>query len=242
MPTMPPQRLRTDCSRRLPRSGRPAFAASTATSPMQGPRAGPTSCRNTPSYPSSSSPIRPERMRPTSPWSSTPWTCFIAAGSTDSAWCRQTAILRDLPPASGSTASMCMGSASRRHRKASGRPAEDSSIPRTCLAARRTIRMPPRGRSCSNPLMQPRPSSRRSSPRWKAKTAGSILGKSEKRLTNLAPDFDSRTFGSRKLSDLVRKTNAFEIEQPKAGGATRIRIKPLAGPPAKTRAARKPAG
>ena len=65
------------------------------------------------------------------------------------------------------------------------------------------------------------------------------LGEVGKRLTNLAPDFDSRTFGSRKLSDLVRKTNSFEIE-PK-GGAMRIRIKPPAGSPTKTRTARKPA-
>jgi hypothetical protein len=68
------------------------------------------------------------------------------------------------------------------------------------------------------------------------------LGEVGKGLTNLAPDFDPRTFGSRKLSDLVRKTNAFDIEQPKAGGTTRIRIKPPAGSPAKARAARKPAG
>ena len=68
------------------------------------------------------------------------------------------------------------------------------------------------------------------------------LGEVGKGLTNLAPDFDSRTYGCRKLSDLVRKTNAFEIEQPKAGGTTRIRIKPAAGPPPKARAARKPAG
>ena len=52
--------------------------------------------------------------------------------------------------------------------------------------------------------------------------------------------YDSRTFGSRKLSDLVRKTNSFEIDQPK-GGSMRIRIKPQAGSPAKTRAARKAA-
>jgi Fe-S-cluster formation regulator IscX/YfhJ len=68
------------------------------------------------------------------------------------------------------------------------------------------------------------------------------LGEVGKGLTNLAPDFDPRTFGCRKLSDLVRKTNAFDIEQPKAGGSTRIRIKPAAGPPPKTRAARKPPG
>ena len=67
------------------------------------------------------------------------------------------------------------------------------------------------------------------------------LGEVGKGLTNLAPDFDSRTYGSRKLSDLVRKTNAFEIDQPK-GGTMRIRIKPAAGSPPKTRTARKPAG
>jgi len=66
------------------------------------------------------------------------------------------------------------------------------------------------------------------------------LGEVGKGLTNLASDFDSRTFGSRKLSDLVRKTNAFDIEQPK-GGTMRIRIKRPAGSPAKTRAARKSA-
>ena len=78
-----------------------------------------------------------------------------AAGSTDSVWCRQTAILRGLPPVSGSMASMCLGLANRRHRKASGRRVDDSSIPRTCLAARQTRRIPPRGRSRSSPLMQP---------------------------------------------------------------------------------------
>ena len=50
-------------------------------------------------------------------------------------------------------------------------------------------------------------------------------GELGKRLTNLASDFDPRTFGSRKLSDLVRKTNSFEIE-PKAehGSISRGRI------------------
>jgi uncharacterized LabA/DUF88 family protein len=71
------------------------------------------------------------------------------------------------------------------------------------------------------------------------------LGEMGKRLTNLAPDFDSRTFGSRKLSDLVRKTNAFELEEQPKGGAVRIRVKPVAvaaPPPApKRRSRRKPA-
>jgi uncharacterized LabA/DUF88 family protein len=51
------------------------------------------------------------------------------------------------------------------------------------------------------------------------------LGEVGRQLANLASDFDQRTYGFRTLSELVRRTNAFEIEQPK-GGTTRIRIKP----------------
>ena len=41
------------------------------------------------------------------------------------------------------------------------------------------------------------------------------LGEVGKQLANLASDFDPRTFGFRKLSDLVRRTNSFEIDHPK---------------------------
>ncbi len=44
-------------------------------------------------------------------------------------------------------------------------------------------------------------------------------------LSNLAPDFDPRTYGFGKLSDLVRGTNAYEIEHPE-GGTIKIRTKP----------------
>lgn len=54
------------------------------------------------------------------------------------------------------------------------------------------------------------------------------LGAVGTQLANLASDFDPRTFGFRKLSDLVRKTNAFDIEHPE-GGTLRIRIKPETG-------------
>ena len=50
------------------------------------------------------------------------------------------------------------------------------------------------------------------------------LGGVGTQLQNLASDFDSRTFGFRKLSDLVRKTNAFEIDHPE-GGSLRIRLR-----------------
>lgn len=42
-------------------------------------------------------------------------------------------------------------------------------------------------------------------------------------LGNMASDFDPRTFGFRKLSDLVRNTNSFEIDT--EGGTMRIRTK-----------------
>jgi uncharacterized LabA/DUF88 family protein len=44
------------------------------------------------------------------------------------------------------------------------------------------------------------------------------------RLADFAPDFDPRTYGYKKLSDLVRKTDAFEVEQAEGGGL-RIRLK-----------------
>jgi hypothetical protein len=44
-------------------------------------------------------------------------------------------------------------------------------------------------------------------------------------LTNLVLDFDPRTFGFRKLSDLVRNTGMFEFEKTE-GSRTRIRAKP----------------
>lgn len=50
------------------------------------------------------------------------------------------------------------------------------------------------------------------------------LGVVGKQLVNLASDFDPRTYGFRKLSDLVRSTNRFEFNQSE-GGALRIRAK-----------------
>ena len=53
------------------------------------------------------------------------------------------------------------------------------------------------------------------------------LGVVGQRLSNIASDFDPRTYGFRKLSDLVRKTEAFDIDQPEGGRAMRIRAKPV---------------
>jgi uncharacterized LabA/DUF88 family protein len=49
------------------------------------------------------------------------------------------------------------------------------------------------------------------------------LGMLGQRLSSIATDFDPRTYGFRKLSDLVRKTGAFEIDQPETGG---LRVRP----------------
>ena len=63
------------------------------------------------------------------------------------------------------------------------------------------------------------------------------LGEVGKQLANLASDFDPRTYGFRKLSDLVRKTDAFDIEEQK-GGSFRIRRKNTKKSPARPTAAK----
>jgi uncharacterized LabA/DUF88 family protein len=53
------------------------------------------------------------------------------------------------------------------------------------------------------------------------------LGDLGQRVATLATDFDQRTYGYRKLSDLVRNTGAFEMD-PATGGRPRVRLKPAA--------------
>ncbi len=59
-------------------------------------------------------------------------------------------------------------------------------------------------------------------------TVGSVL-------VNLVSDFDVRTFGFRKLSDLVRNGGGFDFEKIE-GGHLRIRAKPAGGDSAKVKA------
>jgi uncharacterized LabA/DUF88 family protein len=51
------------------------------------------------------------------------------------------------------------------------------------------------------------------------------LGEFGHRITNLASDFDPRTYGHTKLSELVLKTGVFEIDRPEGHGL-RVRLKP----------------
>jgi hypothetical protein len=53
-----------------------------------------------------------------------------------------------------------------------------------------------------------------------------LLGMIGNQLANLAPDFDPRTYGYKKLSDLVRAVQAFEVAS--SGNALRVRVKPNA--------------
>jgi uncharacterized LabA/DUF88 family protein len=60
------------------------------------------------------------------------------------------------------------------------------------------------------------------------------------RLANIASDFDPRTYGFRKLSDLVRQSGAFEIDEAE-GQPMRLKAKPADAPAAlpRTRAPRR---
>jgi uncharacterized LabA/DUF88 family protein len=64
------------------------------------------------------------------------------------------------------------------------------------------------------------------------------LGVVGQRLSTIASDFDPRSYGFRKLSDLVRSTGAFDIDQPD-GRALRIRPKPRSAAPRRRRSGRR---
>ena len=66
------------------------------------------------------------------------------------------------------------------------------------------------------------------------------LGALGTRLANLAADFDPRNYGVAKLSDLVRKSGAFELDQSE-GRRVRVRLRPEVSAPAKPRRRRRPA-
>jgi uncharacterized LabA/DUF88 family protein len=61
------------------------------------------------------------------------------------------------------------------------------------------------------------------------------------RLTNLVSDFDARTYGFTKLSDLVRNTGMFDVEKTE-GNRTRIRAKPKQSAKGKRTAKKKATG
>jgi hypothetical protein len=52
-----------------------------------------------------------------------------------------------------------------------------------------------------------------------------LLGEVGGQVSNLSSDFDVRSYGHNKLSDLVRKTGAFDVEK-SGNGRMRVRVKP----------------
>ena len=90
------------------------------------------------------------------------------------------------------------------------------------------------------PLDAATPISKKAITQMESEDGWVALGEVGRQLANLASDFDPRTFGFRKLSDLVRKTNSFEIDESK-GRSMRIRVKPAAAAPPRRRNPRRPA-
>ena len=163
-------------------------------------------------------------MRPTLRSSSMEWTCFTAVGSTAFVWCRQTVILPGWRHASANRGRRVWALGSK---DAGEFPSGVSSLcvyGEPALQARRNEReMRCRLRSrFSHPAQPFRPSE--SLPRWKATMAGSPWEMLEGGLPTWPLISIREIFGFRKLSDLVRKTDAFEIEHPE-GGTMRIRTK-----------------
>ena len=52
-----------------------------------------------------------------------------------------------------------------------------------------------------------------------------LLGEVGGQVSNLSSDFDVRSYGHNKFSDLVRKTGAFDVEKG-GNGQLRVRVKP----------------
>jgi Fe-S-cluster formation regulator IscX/YfhJ len=55
------------------------------------------------------------------------------------------------------------------------------------------------------------------------------LGAIGSRLRNAYPDFDQRTYGYTKLSDLIRSLGQFDVQRAEPGGTMRIRRKSSSG-------------
>ncbi len=68
-----------------------------------------------------------------------------------------------------------------------------------------------------------------------------VLGTVGQHLAQIASDFDTRTYGCRTLSDLVRRTGAFDLDDSRRP-VLRIRVRPPGAPKAKAAAAPRPPG
>jgi len=119
-----------------------------------------------------------------------------------------------------------MDLASKKPRKASGRRAVDLSTPK--ISCPRPSLPPLEDEPVAKALQPPSaaiPILAKAIAQMETEDGWVGLGVVGQHLANIASDFDPRTYGFRKLSDLVRKTGAFDLDQPE-GRSVRIRAKP----------------
>jgi Fe-S-cluster formation regulator IscX/YfhJ len=142
-----------------------------------------------------------------------PWTCFIAAGSMDSVWFPRTAISPGWPPVSASKAWTFFGFGEHKT-PASFRQACRRFIYTENLLAGAAGNLDPVSPARPHlPASAAAPVIEKVLTQMESEDGWVTLREVRTQLANLASDFDPRTYGFRKLSDLVRKTNAFDIEQ-----------------------------
>lgn len=92
---------------------------------------------------------------------------------------------------------------------------------------RETNREAGRASKALRPLGDATPVLRRAIAQMDSEDGWVALGVLGQRLATIASDFDARTYGYRKLSDLVRETDAFEVSQGEGG---RLRVRPKEEP------------
>ena len=161
-----------------------------------------------------------------------------SGASTDSVSSRPTATSRALRPVFGNRAPMSMGSASKRPRESLRQACRrfiytENLLPDAQVAT-------PEGGQAPKALQPPSaaiPILNKAIAQMETEDGWVGLGAVGQRLANIASDFDPRTYGYRKLSDLVRKTTAFDLEQTEGRG---IRIRPKPMPPSKARETKRP--
>lgn len=173
-----------------------------------------------------------------------PWISCTAAGSTVSVWYRPTAISRAWRRGCAKRGPTFYGFGAQKtpesFRQACRRFVyTENLLPEATVAAPEQEDEP---RQALQPPSAAVPILSRAIEQMESEDGWVRLGAVGQRLANMASDFDPRTFGYRKLSDLVRKTGAFEVDQTE-GRTVRIRAKPGQKPgPTRQRARPRRAG
>jgi hypothetical protein len=128
--------------------------------------------------------------------------------------CRPTAISPGWPAASASRGSTSTASASRRRRTRSARPASGSSSWRTSWGTGEGPEISRCGKGVDKrPMTEARDLIHRAMEGIEQEDDWYSLGQIGQYLTTANPDFDTRTYGKRKLSDLVESLKTLEVKR-----------------------------